>query len=93
MTGADGQPVGRVTVSRGEPAALAVSVDYAVPDGVYTLRLHAREGGSADNVGTITIDGGRGEWSGQALLPTDGGLTLALVDGAGATVCHATLAA
>jgi hypothetical protein len=92
MAGANGQPVGRVTISKGEPAALAVTVDYAVPDGTYSLQLH--QGSSAGNeLGSITIAGGRGEWSGRAEIPADGRSTIALVDSAGTTVCHAELPA
>lgn len=91
MIGADGQPVGRVTVSRGTPAALAVSVDYAVPDGTYALRLHQEDGDEGDALGTITIAGGRGEWSGRAAIPSGGHATLALVTASGAAVCQAEI--
>lgn len=90
MMGADGLPVGRVTVSNGSPAALVVSVDYAVPDGAYTLELRAKHS-SADEVGTITIADGRGEWSGRAVIPTGTRSTLALVGASGTTVCTADI--
>ncbi len=91
MTGADGLPVGRVTVSNGSPAALVVSVDYAVPDGAYTLELRAKDSSAADQVGTITITDGRGAWSGRAVIPTGARSTLALVGASGATVCEAEI--
>ena len=91
MTGADGLPVGRITVSNGSPAALVVSVDYAVPDGAYSLELRAGHSNATDEVGTITITGGRGEWSGRAVVPTRARSTLALVAASGATVCEAEI--
>ena len=90
MTGANGQPVGRVTISKGAPAAVAVTVDYAVPDGTYTLRIHQQRGATAE-LGGITITGGHGQWSGHAELGAQGHSTVALVDASGTTVCHANL--
>ena len=89
MVGANGQPVGRVTVSKGEPASVAVTVDYAVPDGSYALELRAADL-DPDGFGTLTITDGRGEWSGPITLPrnTDRA-TLALVGAFGTTVCEA----
>jgi hypothetical protein len=89
MIGASGTSVGRVTVSAGTPAALAVSVDYAVPDGGYTLRL--RTIGAGAKLGAITIVDGRGEWSGRVVIPASGDPRVALVTEAGGTVCEAQL--
>lgn len=91
MVGSSGQPVGRVTVSKGAPAALVVSVDYAVPDGSYALQLHTPNAGGSHRVGTITIAGGRGEWNGSATIPSGSRSTLALVSISGDTVCQAEI--
>ncbi|MEX2268640.1 MAG: zf-HC2 domain-containing protein [Acidimicrobiia bacterium] len=91
MIGAGGTPVGRLTVSAGTPAALAVSVDYAVPDGGYTLRLRIAGSDTGENLGTITIVDGRGQWNGRVSIPASGHPTVALVTPAGATVCEAQL--
>jgi len=90
MVGSGGTEVGRVTVSDGVPAALAVSVDYSVPDGVYALRVKS-DGAATDLIGTITIVGGRGEWNGRAEIPSRGDPRVALVTTEGSVVCEAHL--
>jgi uncharacterized membrane protein len=92
MIGEGDVPVGRVTVSPGTPAALAVSVDYAVPDGGYTVRLRPDASDAGESLGTITIVNGRGEWSGRASIPARGNPTIALVTPDGTTVCEGYLA-
>jgi hypothetical protein len=90
MVGGAGTEVGRVTVSDGTPAALAVSVDYAVPDGEYTLRVDT-DGSSTDLIGTITIAEGHGEWNGRAEIPSRGDPRITLVTTDGTVVCEAHL--
>jgi predicted anti-sigma-YlaC factor YlaD len=87
MQGASGQHVGRVVATTGAPAAAAVMVDYAVPDGDYEIMLR-RTGGASTRLGRMTIRDGRGEWSGRVARPGDAG-RLELVDAAGAVVCGA----
>jgi anti-sigma factor RsiW len=79
--------VGRVVATTGAPAAAAVMVDYAVPDGDYEIMLR-RTGGASTRLGRMTIRDGRGEWSGRVARPGDAG-RLELVDAAGAVVCGA----
>jgi anti-sigma-K factor RskA len=90
MTGADGLTVGRVAVSRGARAQLAVDVDYAVPAGEYALELRAG-GDQPTRLGTLRVADGHGEWTGRAELPRRGDATVAMIDGAGAVVCSADL--
>ena len=90
MIGADGSRVGRVEViGDGDPAELALSVDYALADGAYRVVL-APEQGARRVLGTITVTGGHGTWSGPATIgdrPAD----LELVDDAGEVPCSANL--
>ncbi|MBM3672539.1 MAG: zf-HC2 domain-containing protein [Actinobacteria bacterium] len=87
MIGTDGVKVGRVTFSKSTPAALAVSVDYAVPDGDYDLALVS--GNAEELIGTMTIADGQGEWNGAAAINDDD--AVALVSASGARVCEAEL--
>jgi hypothetical protein len=92
MTGADGLHVGRVEVIRGTSAAtLAVTVDYALPDGRYRVALVSPEG-ARDVLGAVTVLGGRGVWSGSTQLVT-APTQLALVDDVGRVQCSATIPA
>jgi predicted anti-sigma-YlaC factor YlaD len=90
MVGGAGTQVGRVTVSDGTPAALAVSVDYSVPDGEYALRVES-DGASTELIGTITIAEGRGEWNGRAEIPSRGDPRVTLVTTEGTLICEARL--
>jgi predicted anti-sigma-YlaC factor YlaD len=90
ITGVDGQTVGRVAISRGAPAQLAVDVDYSVPTGTYALELRDARG-DATTLGTLNVDGGHGEWMGPADLPREGPATLATVGADGQVVCSADL--
>lgn len=92
MTGVDGQVVGMMTVSRGDPAALAISVDYAVPDGRYAVELQTK-GGARSPIATLTVTGGKGAWTGPAVLPAHNTATVALLDQSGVVVCHADITA
>ena len=90
MVGSGGAQVGRVTVTSGTPAAVAVSVDYAVPDGEYSLVVRHLDTDQRV-IGSITITDGRGEWSGTTAIPRSDA-TIALVSATGSTVCEASLA-
>lgn len=87
MTTPEGQKVGRVTTTTGNPAALYVTVEYLVADGEYVLQLH----GSPEPVGTLRVQQGHGEWNGTATLAERGASTLEMVDRAGNVVCQAQL--
>ena len=90
MVGASGLRVGDVAVSNTDPASLAVNVDYAVPDGTYALVLHTGPKAS-QQIGSITIADGRGQWVGAAPVPSHQDATLVLASPGGGWVCHAAL--
>lgn len=90
MIGGGGLSVGRVTLSSGDPASIVVSVDYAVPDGTYSVELR-RHGVDGKPLGTIAIVSGRGEWMGSAALRTRASTALAMVDSTGNVVCRAAI--
>jgi hypothetical protein len=90
MIGANNIHVGRVAVSGSAPASLAVNVDYSLPDGTYRLELDA-PGGADRHVGSITVTGGHGQWTGRASLPTQAGATLDMVSTGGTVVCQAAV--
>jgi hypothetical protein len=85
----DGVRVGAVTVSGHRHAALAVNVEYAVPDGAYELEL--RQGHVATRLGPLAVNGGHGEWAGTATFARGEDATLAMVDAHGRDVCRAEL--
>jgi anti-sigma factor RsiW len=89
MRGAGGVRVGRAVSSTGSPASLAVTVDYAVPDGRYELAIHP-PGASSAPVTTMTIADGHGEWNGR-VGRVETGTQIELVDADGVVVCRATL--
>lgn len=90
MEGADGLTVGRVTISRGSPAQIAVAVDYAVPEGSYALEVRP-DGGAATPLGSMTVASGKGAWTGPVDLAGDHEQKLVMVDASGAVVCEAQL--
>jgi len=90
MVGGNGVRVGHVAVSNTNPASIVVNVDYSVPDGTYSLVLHAG-GGAAHRIGAITIAEGRGQWIGAASVPSRQDATLALSAPGGGWVCQAAL--
>ncbi len=90
MVGADNLPVGHVAVSSSTPAAVAVNVDYNVPDGTYTLQVR-EPSGPARIVGMITITDGHGSWTGAAAIPSASGVSLDLVAANGTVVCQAAV--
>jgi len=91
MRGAGGLRVGRAVSSTGSPASLAVTVDYAVPDGDYQLEIRPAGAASAP-ITTMTIADGHGEWNGRVGL-VQTGTEIELVDADGVVVCRATLRA
>lgn len=72
-------------------SGVAVMVDYGVADGHYRVRLGAPDVRPV-TLGTITIAGGRGTWTGQSREPVQKGSTIALVDGSGRKRCQGTVA-
>jgi hypothetical protein len=44
--------------------------------------------GRAETLGTMTIDGNHGSWTGRSVRPITNGSTIALVDASGAAVCR-----
>jgi hypothetical protein len=89
MRGANGLSVGRVVTTEGSPATAIITVDYAVADGDYDLVLRSARG-TSQTIGTMKVHDGHGAWRGS--IDTKGaGASLAMVDGQGTDVCHATL--
>jgi len=91
MIGGGGLTVGRVVVSSNEPASVVVTVDYALPDGVYRLQLQTNTGTVTRGVGTIAVTGGRGTWTGTVAIPRTVPTALTMVDASGMPVCSARL--
>jgi predicted anti-sigma-YlaC factor YlaD len=92
MVGGGGLRVGQVdVVPDGSMSTLSLVVDYALPDGEYRVALDPA-GGGRRILGTVTVAGSRGAWSGSASL---GGQAaqLALVDVDGRVQCSADLPA
>jgi Putative zinc-finger len=86
MVGAGGLTVGRVTTTSQRPPALAVSIDYWLPDGSYQLAAldHA---GAATPVGSLDVTKGRGTWTGSTSTVEDPAAIM-LVDQSGNVVCE-----
>jgi len=92
MIGHDGVRVGHVeVVDAGTSASLAITVDYALPDGSYRVALAPRNA-MREVVGTMTVAAGRGVWAGAASLG-DGPTDLQLLDADGRVPCSARLPA
>lgn len=90
MVGTGGWTVGRVeVVDDGTTMLLALTVDYALPDGEYHVVLI---GDSTDRqvLGTVRVTGQRGAWSGATRAPARPA-RLALVDTGGEQLCTAEL--
>jgi len=84
-----GVAVGHVVVGR-DRRNLAVSIEYAIPDGTYTLTL--RSGASpAQTIAALAVVGGRGAWRGAVQLPDSGPMLLSMLDHSAVTVCQAVL--
>jgi hypothetical protein len=90
MRGGDGHLAGSVFVSSANPAALNVSVQYAVPDGEYRVEL-VDSRGKAEKLGRMDITNGWGRWSGHVRAQRLSHARLALVDSTGRRVCEANL--
>ena len=90
MTGDGGARVGQVDVATaGSTATLSLTVDYALPDGEYRVVLDP-QGGGRQTLGTVTVVGGRGAWSGTTTLDGEAA-QLSLVDTTGHVQCAADL--
>jgi hypothetical protein len=83
-----GAPAGWAYVSDGH--AVAVNVNYGVASGDYQVRATA-PGGTVETLGTMTVDAGRGSWTGRSAQKIMNGSTVALVDSAGHEMCHGTV--
>ena len=64
-------PPGWAYVTDGQ--SVAVSVDYGIPDGEYTVRADPAVGAAAD-LGTMTVTGGRGSFTGKSPEPLTPGI-------------------
>ena len=81
-------PAGWAYVS--DAHGVAVTVSYGVPSGGYAVQVKSPDG-RAETLGTMTIDGNHGSWTGRSARPITNGSTIALVDATGAAVCHGTV--
>jgi predicted anti-sigma-YlaC factor YlaD len=88
MIDAQGTDVGWAFVSDGRPAAVGISVSYALPSGTYTIESVRGDGATLD-VGTLTVSDGQGAWAGT--VPTAKGdlIVVRLLDAGGNVVCTA----
>ncbi|MDQ1429479.1 MAG: hypothetical protein QOF40_81, partial [Actinomycetota bacterium] len=87
-TTADKLPAGWAYVS--DRHGVAVTVSYGVPSGGYAVEVKLPDG-RAETLGTMTIDGNHGSWTGRSTRPIQDGSTIALVDASGTAVCHGTV--
>lgn len=71
--------------------SVAVTVDYGIPDGRYTVRADPAVGPVHD-LGTMTVTGGRGSFTGKSPEPLTSGSTLSMVDASGVPRCRGTVA-
>jgi len=86
--GGSGAAAGWVYVSDGHGVAL--TVDYRVPDGEYSLQV-TDDHGSTTRLGTVVVAHERGTWTGRSPSAIRPGSTIALVDAAGIRVCQGTV--
>jgi len=90
MVDASGKlPAGWAYVTSGQ--SVAVSVDYGIPDGEYTVRADPAVG-PAHDLGTMTVSRGRGSFTGKSPEPLVAGATISLVDSSGTATCQGTVA-
>jgi predicted anti-sigma-YlaC factor YlaD len=82
-------PAGWAYVTDGQ--SVAVSVDYGIPDGKYTVRGDPAVG-PAHDLGTMTVTRGRGSFTGKSPEPLVAGATISLVDSSGTPTCQGTVA-
>jgi hypothetical protein len=86
--GAASAPAGWAYVTDGH--GVAIAVDYGVPAGNYVVRV-APTKGAAGGIGTMSIQGNRGSWTGRSDRALATGARIALVDATGTEVCHGTV--
>jgi hypothetical protein len=67
--------------------SVAISVDYGVDPGTYNIAVRPPTG-SSEKIGTMTIVGGHGSWTGWSSVVLRAGSTISLVDSAGNPACH-----
>jgi hypothetical protein len=89
MVDGNGVDVGRAFVSDGKPAAVGLSVNYAVPTGEYTIEARRSDGTTVD-LGTVAVTDSRGSWAGTAPTRRGAVVAISLVDASGDPVCTAT---
>jgi hypothetical protein len=70
---------------------VAVSVDYGIPDGDYTVRADPAIGPASD-LGTMTVTRGKGSFTGKSREPLSRGSSISLVDASGHPTCQGTVA-
>jgi anti-sigma-K factor RskA len=88
VDGSGALPAGWAYVTEGR--SVAVALDYGIVDGEYTVRVDPAVGAPAD-LGTITVSGGRGSFTGRSARPLSPGSTIAVVDAAGVRMCRGTV--
>jgi hypothetical protein len=81
-------PAGWVYVNDGH--GVAVTVNYGMPSGGYAVVVKSADG-SAETLGTMTVEANSGSWTGRSLRRITGGSSISLVDAAGVAVCHGTV--
>jgi putative zinc finger protein len=70
--------------------SVAVAVDYGLESGTYEVRVTAPDG-AVQSLGSMSVDAGRGSWTGRSVAPITNGSTIALVNAAGIEMCHGTV--
>lgn len=90
MLDASGVKVGTVAVSGPTPATVAMRVDYAIPDGTYTVVWSTGTGG-AEALGSIRVTDGTGAWKGGVSSSAGETTRFAMLDRTGTEVCSATI--
>jgi hypothetical protein len=90
MIGPADTPVGWAFASDGRPAAIAVTVDYLLPSGEYTIEAVDGDGDPV-KLGTVTVTDGRGVWWGTTKASARGLAVVSLVAADGTLVCTAAL--
>jgi hypothetical protein len=69
---------------------VALTVDYRVPDAVYTVQVTDATGATT-RLGTMRVQNGGGTWTGHSPAPIGTGSTIALVSSSGLGVCQGTV--
>ncbi|MFN8027860.1 MAG: zf-HC2 domain-containing protein [Acidimicrobiia bacterium] len=84
-------PIGWAYVYDGVSVAIGVDYGVGVPDGDYTVRVDPAVGPVHD-LGTITIEQGRGSFTGKSPEPLTPGSTISMIDADGNRTCQGTVA-